>query len=270
MNILELFQYPFMQRALVAGVLLAALLAYLGVFVVMRKMAFFSDGMAHGSLAGVAAGVVFGANPLMTAVLASVVFAVGVFYLERKSNLSSDAVIGLLFTAGMALGVVIMSFKPGYQPELIGFLFGDILAIRRSDIALILILGAVIGALVLFHHRKVTLLMLDREMAHLSGMKTDWWELAVYVVLAVSIVLGIRILGVVLVSALLLIPVSIGKLMSQSFRALVFSSFVVSEVTVVGGLLFSAAFNLPTGAVIVLTGAALFFIVFVAKGGHSK
>lgn len=266
---LDLFQYSFMQRALLAGVILAGLLSYLGVFVVLRRMTFFSDGMAHASLAGVAAGLLFNVNPLVVAILASIVFAVGVFFVEKRTNLSSDAVIGLLFTASMAFGVLLMSFRKGYQPELVGFLFGDILTIRKTDLILIAAVGFLIGFLLVIHSRKITLLALDREMAYLSGLHTDFFELTMYVVLAVSVVLGIKILGVVLVSALLVIPVSIAKLISRSFRSLVFWSLLLSEVIVLVGLVLSSWFDLPTGAVIVLTGALFFFVVFIFRSVRS-
>lgn len=264
-DMFEIFHYPFMQRAFVAGILLAGLLAYLGVFVVLRKMAFFSDGVAHASLAGVAAGVLLSLNPLLTALGASVLFALGMFFLEKKTNLSSDTVIGLIFTSGMALGVLLMSLKSGYQPELIGFLFGNILTIKQSDLMIIVVLSILIGTFLILNARRITLLALDREMAYLSGVNPDFFQLTLYLVLAVSVVLGIKILGIVLVSALLIIPVSISKLMSRSFRNLVFWSIVLSEVIVVVGLFLSYLFDLPTGAVIVLTGAFIFLVVFLFK-----
>ncbi len=262
---LDLFHYPFMQRALVAGILLAGLLAYLGVFVVLRKMAFFSDGIAHASLAGVAAGVLLSMNPLVTALIASLIFAVGMFFLEKKTSVSSDTAIGLIFTTGMALGVLLMSLKSGYQPELIGFLFGNILMIKQSDIIIIVSLSILIGGFLVVNRRKIMLLALDREMAYLAGINPDFFQLAMYIVLAVSVVLGIKILGIILVSALLIIPVSISKLISHSFQKLVFWSIVFAEAIVLTGLFISYLFDLPTGAIIVLTGAAIFFIVFVFK-----
>ena len=242
-----------MQRALFVGVVLAGLLSYLGVFVVLRKMTFFSDGMAHASLAGVAAGALFNFSPLVTAVAASVLFSV----------------IGLLFTASMALGVLLMSLKQDYQPELIGFLFGDILAIRRTEVILILAASCLIGFFLFSQSRKILLLALDREMAYLSGVHTDSFELAMYVILAVSVVLGIKILGVVLVSALLVIPVSTAKLISRSFHSLVAWSLVLAEVIVLLGLALSAFFNLPTGAIIVLTGTLIFFLIFLTRSLRS-
>ena len=262
---LDLFHYPFMQRAFFGGILLSALLAYLGVFVVMRRMAFFSDGIAHASLAGVAAGVLLSFNPLVTALIASLIFAAGIFFLEKKTNLSSDTAIGLIFTSGMALGVLLISLKSGYQPELIGFLFGNILTIQHSDLVIMAALSIGIGSFLIVMRRQITLLALDREMAYLSGINADLFQLTMHMILAVSVVLGIKMLGIILVSALLIIPVSIAKLVSRSFQKLVFWSVVISEFIVLGGLLVSYFFDLPAGATIVLTGTVVFFIVFIFK-----
>ena len=262
---LDLFHYPFMQRAVLAGIPLAALLAYLGVFVVLRRMAFFSDGIAHASLAGVAGGVLLSINPLLTAIIASLVFAVGMFILERKTNLSSDTAIGLIFTSGMAIGVLLMSLKQGYQPELIGFLFGNILTIKSSDLLLILVLSVLIGGFLIASTRQITLLSLDREMAYLAGVNPDLFQLVLYAVLAISVVLGIKMFGIVLVSALLIIPVSISKLVSKSFKKLVVLSIIFSEFIVLVGLLVSYFLDLPAGAVIVLTGSVTFLIVFLLR-----
>ena len=260
-----MFHYPFMQRALIAGILLAGLFAYLGVFVVMRRMAFFSDGVAHASLAGVAGGVLFSVNPLMTALAASIFFAVVMFFLERKTNITSDAAVGLIFTFGMALGVLLISLKRGYQPELIGFLFGNILMIKVLDLWLIGIVGGFILGLLLLFRREIALMSLDPEMAYLSGIRTDLLQLALYIILAVSVVLGIKILGIVLVSALLIIPVSISKLISNSFQKLVVRSIIFAEAIMISGIFLSYLFDLPTGAAIVLTGAVLFFVVFLLR-----
>jgi zinc transport system permease protein len=266
---LDLFSYPFMQRAFGAGILLAGLLSVLGVFVVLRRMSFFSDGIAHASLAGVAAGVLSGSNPLVTALLASALFAVVIFFLERKARMSSDASIGIIFTVGMALGVLLMSFKAGYQPELIGFLFGNVLSIKPSDLILMAGLSAAIGLFLFSNMRRMTLLAVDREMAHLAGVNADMFELLFNVVIAVSVVLGIKVLGIVLVSALLIIPVSISKLISRSFKKLVIWSVVFAEINVLAGLTLSYLFDLPAGAVIVLTGGVIFFAVFALRRGRA-
>jgi zinc transport system permease protein len=261
----ELLQLPFMQRALLAGLVLGVLLSYLGIFVTLRKMAFFSDGIAHAALAGAAIGLLTRFSPLLSALLFSMLLAALVYWLEKKSSLSSDAIIGILFTSGMALGVVLISLRPGYQPELISYLFGNILAIRRQDLALIIVLGAVILAFIFSHKRKLTLLALDREMACMAGVNPDLYELLLYIMLACALVLGIRVLGIILVSAILIVPVSTARLLSRSFRALTWWTVLIAEFTVLAGLLLSYFLDLPTGAVIVLSGSALFSLAFLVS-----
>jgi zinc transport system permease protein len=261
----ELLRLPFMQRALLAGLVLGILLAYLGIFVTLRKMAFFSDGIAHAALAGAAIGLLTRFSPLVSALVFSALLAVLIYWLEKKSSLSSDAIIGILFTSGMALGVVLISLRRGYQPELIGYLFGNILAIRRQDLALIIGLALLVLAFILIHKRKLTLLALDREMAYMAGFNPDLYQLLLYVMLACSLVLGIRVLGLILVSAILIIPVSSARLVSRSFKALTWWTVLLAEGIMVGGLLLSYYLNLPSGAVIVLTGTAVFTLAFIAS-----
>ncbi|HOW44885.1 MAG TPA: metal ABC transporter permease [Candidatus Aminicenantes bacterium] len=260
----ELLQLPFMQRALLAGLLLGLLLSRLGVYVTLRRMAFFSDGIAHAALAGAAVGLLTRRDPLLAALLFSALLAVLIYFLERKSRLPVDSIIGILFTSGMALGVVLISLRPGYQPELIGYLFGNILAIRGGDLLLIAALGALILVFLSLRRRQLTLLALDREMACMAGIRPAVYDLLLYVALACALVLGIRILGVVLVSALLIIPVSTARLFCRSFRALNRWTVIVAEIIVLAGLLLSYFLDLPAGAVIVLTGSAVFALAFVA------
>ncbi len=260
---IEILQLPFMQRAIVVGVVLAALLALLGVFVVLKKMSFFSEGIAHASLSGVAIGLLTAVTPLYMALAVSVVFAVMIFLLETKYKIHSDTAIGIIFSSGMALGVVLMSFSPGYQPELISFLFGNILAIKPLELWLILIGGILVFIFVLVNLRKLILLSLDTESAYMSGVNVNLLTLSLYVVLALSVVFGIKVLGVILVSALLIIPVSISKIFSNSFKKLLVLSVIVSEVVVLLGIYLSYVLNLSTGPVIVLVGAVFFIFSLI-------
>lgn len=261
----EILSYPFMQRAIIAGVVLAALLAWLGVFVVMRKMSFFSDGIAHASLAGIAIGIVASVHPLTTAIMFSIIFALIIYTLEKKTTLSSDAIIGMLFTSGMALGVVLISLKSGYQPDLVSFLFGNILAIRSSDLLIICILSVLIILFLIFNYRNITLMALDMDTAYLAGVRVNLLQITFYIILAVSVVLGLKILGIILVSALLIIPPSIAKLLARSFKGLIACSVLFSEFIVLLGITLSYYLDSPTGPVIVLVGTGAFFAVFSYK-----
>lgn len=259
----EILQFPFMQRALIAGLTLGLVLAYLGIFVVLRRMSFFSDGVAHASLAGVAIGVITGFYPLYSALLFSIILALVIYILESKTSIPSDAIIGILFSLGMSVGVILMSLKSGYQPELISFLFGNILAITPQDLLLIVPLALFLGGLVLMHQKEATLLSLNPEIAYISGVSPHVYQPLFYVFLAIAVVLGIKIMGVVLVSALLLIPVSAAKLISRSFKSLVTLTVTFSLVIILLGIILSFYLNLPTGPSIVLVGTVVFLGIVI-------
>lgn len=258
---IEIFQFPFMQRAFIAGIVIAAVLAFMGIFVILRRMAFFGDGIAHASLAGIAIGILTAVNPIPTAIIFSIIFALLIYFFERKTKLSSDVVIGILFTASMALGIILINLKQGYQPELISFLFGNILAIKTFELVLMVILSVFILGFLIFFYKKLTLLTLNRESAYLSGIKVNALEITFYILLAVSIVLGVKILGIILVSSLLVLPASIARLTSQSFKSLSITSIIWSEIIVIFGLILSYYLDWPSGATIIIFGTAIFLII---------
>jgi len=268
-NILDPFQFPFMQRALFSGIFIGALLAFLGVFVILRKMSFFGDGIAHASLAGIAIGILTSLNPLITALVFSVTIAVIMYFVERKTTISSDAIIGIFFTTSMALGVLLISFQSGYKPELISFLFGNILSITSSELLYTVIVAVFVLATLATKYRDFALLVFDRESAYISGINVVVLELFLYIALAISIVLGVKLLGIVLVSALLIIPASTAKLISKSFKNLITNSLLFSVAAVVIGLTISYYLDIPSGATIVLTGTGLFILIFGLSRLHT-
>jgi zinc transport system permease protein len=265
MDLLELISYPFMQRALLAGIMLAALLAALGIFVTVRKMAFFGDGIAHSTLAGLAIAILAGLSPLPVALVWATGVALLIWWLERKTRLSSDTLIGILFTASMALGVVLMSFSHGYQPELVTFLFGSILAIRTVDLIYILVVGAAILIWLTLSFRQLTYMSLSHDQAAVSGVPVTRQTILLYAALAMATVLGVKILGIILVSALMVIPPATSRLLTKTFRGHIVWSILLAEIIVAIGLAVSFAFDLPSGATIILVGTALFFLTAILK-----
>jgi ABC-type Mn2+/Zn2+ transport system permease subunit len=259
-HLIELLSYPFVQRALLAGVFSGALLAILGIFVVLRKMAFFSDGIAHTALAGVAIALLVGQEPLLWAVFWGIIFSVSIFFLEKKTDISPDSLIGILFTSSLALGVVLINFKKGYQPDLLSFLFGNILTIRSAELWAIIPVSFAIGAFTIYHYKKYLFICLNQELAYLAGIRTEAYRLILYVLLAISSILAIKMFGIILVSALIIIPVSFGKLFARSAKSLLVISIVFVEMIIIAGTILSLLFNLPTGAVIVLVGTVFFVL----------
>ncbi|MCH8049182.1 metal ABC transporter permease [Patescibacteria group bacterium] len=259
MNLLtEMISLPFMQRAFIAGLILGVLLASLGVIATLRKMAFFGEGVAHASLAGIALAILTGVSPLLLAILWAILIGLLIFVLERSTKLASDTLIGILFTASMALGVIVMSFTQGYQPELLSFLFGSILTIRTLDLIIIAIFSVIILIWFAASLRQLTYLSLTEESAEASGVNVTLQTLIFYVALAIATVLGVKILGIILVSALIVLPPATSRMLTSTFKSYVSTSIIISEVVIILGLVFSFIFDLPSGAMIVLVGAAVF------------
>ena len=263
--LITMLSYPFMQRALIAGLLLGLLLASLGVLATLRKMAFFGEGIAHASLAGIALGIFSGISPLPVAIVWAILIAATIYWLERSTKLSSDTLIGILFTTSMALGVIIMSQTAGYQPELISFLFGSILTIRPDDLLIIAFFTVIILSWFLVSLKQLTYISLNEDAARVTGLKTKTQTLLLYITLAIATVLGVKILGIILVSALLVLPAASGRLLSSSFKTYVWASLLISEIVIVSGLTLSYFYDLPSGATIVLVGAGIFFLITMTQ-----
>ncbi|OGH68399.1 MAG: hypothetical protein A3I29_00595 [Candidatus Magasanikbacteria bacterium RIFCSPLOWO2_02_FULL_44_11] len=263
--ILELLSYSFVQRAIISGMCAGILLAVLGIFVTLKRMSFFSDGVAHASLVGVALGLLFHREPLIYAVIFSVVFAIAIFFLEQKTTIATDSLLAILFTSSLALGIVLINLQSGFQPDLISYLFGNILTIRTFEVWLIAGLSVLIAGFIYWKYRTYLLLSLNEEVAALAGIHTKSYQLLLYVILAVATVLSIKVLGIMLVSALLIIPVSSAKLLAGSSRQLAILSILFSELAIILGMFTSLVLNLPVGSVIVLSATFLFILALVFK-----
>lgn len=243
---------------LAAGVALAVVLSWLGVFVVMKRMSFVADGIAHASLAGVAIGFLFHLQPLAAAMAFSLLVALAIYVLERRTTLPVDTIITLLFTASLAVGILLMHRSGEELEALEEVLFGDLGAVSGSQLMLTLGLAAAVSLFLWRIYRSLALLVFDRATAYVAGVRVARLELLLYLLLVVTIVLGINLFGVLLVSALMVIPASAAKLVSRSLHGAIALAVVFAVLIVLAGLPLALAFSLPTGAVVVLTGVILF------------
>lgn len=259
----EIFSNFFMLRALVAGMALGLMLSYLGIFAVLKKMSFFSDGISHASLAGIAAGLILGINPFITALIFALLLAGIIYLFEKSGRLSADAAIGIIFSAGIAVGVLFMNLNVSFQRDLNSFLFGNILSIRGEELWIIASVSLIVFFLAFLTRRRLALLSLDYEMSYASGVNTAAYQFIFYLVLAAAVVVGIKLLGIFLVSALLIIPVSSAKQFAFSFASLEKFSVILAELAVLSGLVISYFLDWPTGATIVLIATVFFLVSFV-------
>lgn len=263
--LIEFLAQPFFQRALIAGLVVGVLTASFGVFVVLRKMSFFGEGVAHASLAGIAIGVLAMVNPLPVALVFAVIVSLLILLFERHSRLASDTVIGVLFSISMAIGLVLIGFFQGYQPDLLTFLFGNVLSVTAVDVTITIIVGAALLVAALFLYPQLVFSTFDRDAAHLSGVGTFLIDAFLHVLLAVVIVLSVKLVGIVLVSALLVIPAATSVLVSKTFLSTVFWAVVFSVGSVLLGLLGSIWLNVASGAMIVLVAGVWFLLIFFGR-----
>ncbi len=267
---LEIFQYPFMLRALVSGFFVAILLGSLGSFVVTRRMSLVGDGIAHASLLGIALALLLGWAPIPVTIVSSIFIAILIYFLERKTKISSDMAIAIIFTSGMALGIILLSFYQGYQPELMSYLFGNILIISSFDMLNIIIFSSLILLTLIIFYKRILFSTFDPIGAYLSNTKYWIYDLLLYISVAVSVILSIKLVGIILVSALLVTPSATAKLFSSSFKNFVILSAFFSLLSLIFGLFLSFFLNLASGALIVLFSTFLFVFSYSIKFLLSK
>jgi ABC-type Mn2+/Zn2+ transport system permease subunit len=253
----EFLTYPFFQRALAAGVLAALLCGALSFFVVLRRLAFVGSGVAHAAFGGVAAATLLGLPPLLGGLAAALLVAGATARASETSSVSEDSAVGVFTVAAMALGVVALGFVKT-NVDLFGLMFGNILTVAPADL---LVLGgataAVLATLAAFF-RPLLLASVDEEGARVAGVKTGAMRLLVLVLVGVAVVVALKVVGILLVSALLVLPGAAARPLAARWPALLLGAVGIALVTVVGGLLLSVALDVAPGAAIILLGAALF------------
>lgn len=250
--LVELLQFPFMQRALLGGLLTGALGGLLGSFAVLRQLSFFSDALGHSALLGITVGILLGLNPTLVLIPFAVLFALVVSRLVQRSQLPADALLNIVYSSSLAVAVVALSFVRSYRGSIQHLLFGDILGVSWLDLVLIsILLVMAIGYLTLTRRAQI-LLTLDEPLALSRGVAVPLHRLLFIVLLAVVVAISIKAVGVLLISAFVVIPACASRLVSRQFNAYVVLSAALGAVCAVLGLLVSGAFNLPSGPCVVI------------------
>jgi zinc transport system permease protein len=260
--VIEALGYPFMQRALVAGLLVGVVSSVLGVFVVLRRSAFFGDAVAHASLAGVAAGIVTGTSPLALAAVVAVSIGLSLHRLERSARLSLDTILGFILPFFMAIGVLLLSLSPGFQPELLSYLFGSILTVSWEGLAAITGVGAVVAVVMVRNGRALVFAAFDPESAHATGINVPRLLTVFHVLLALAVIASISVVGIVLANALLVIPAATAKLLAGSLKRMFILAPLVGLASVLVGLVASYRLDLPSGPAIVAVAGVAFLIAW--------
>lgn len=261
----EALQYGFMQRALLVGILIAVCSAMLGIFLVLKKFSMIGDGLAHVSFATVAVALLLNTSPLYVSIPVVIIASLLILRLNEKADLHGDAAIGLVSSFSVALGILIASVSQGFNVDLFSFLFGSILVISKTDVYLSMALAIVVVLVIVYYYNDLFAITHDESFANVMGINTRRMNAIIATLTAITIVLGIRVVGTMLISSMIIFPTVTALQFSRSFKSTIIFSAIISIAAVFIGVITSYAFNLPSGATIVMINAMFFSVAFAFK-----
>ncbi|MFA5954071.1 MAG: metal ABC transporter permease [Patescibacteria group bacterium] len=263
--IINLFHYGFVIRAFEAGIIIAAIAPMIGMFLVLRRYALMADTLSHVSFAGVALGLLFGINPLFTAIAASILAATSLERLRAKKRVYGDAALSLFLSGSLALATVLISLGSGFNANLFTYLFGSILTVKAVDVTIIATLGIIVAVVLIALYKELIYVAFDEEAAAVSGLPTRALNFIFVTIAAITIALAIPIVGILLVSALMVIPVVAALQLKRSYKATLIIAECISIVATILGIVIAFALNLSPSGTIVLLMLAIFSIILLAQ-----
>lgn len=263
--ILEVLEFEFMQRALIAGVAVAITSSVIGLFLVLRRNSLFGDALSHVAFGGIAVGLAVSIYPLWTGLTLSILGALGITKLRQSAKIPADASIAILLSSGLALGLLLISLSGGFTLDLFSFLFGSILLVSVEDTLAILAMTGIILSIVILLYRQLMYITFDEEQARVSGLPISKLNYLFVVLACVAVIVSMRLVGILLVSSLIVIPNITALLFGKGFKKTALISVSVSITSVVAGIAISYAANLAPSATIVLISTAIFLAVLAAR-----
>ena len=261
----EIFTYPFFINAIITALLASITCGIVGTYIVTRRIVFISGGITHASFGGIGLGYFLGINPIITASIFGVLSAMGIRILSVKSDVREDSTIGIFWAFGMAVGIIFIYLTPGYAPDLMTYLFGNILTVSHGDMIYLSILTVTVIVFFYIMFKEILFVAFDENFARTQNVKVDLINYILLAIIALTIVVNIRIVGIILVISLLTIPQATAGLLTKNFKKMIFLSIIIGFISSIGGLLISYDLNIPSGASIIFSSVVLFSIVKVYK-----
>jgi zinc transport system permease protein len=256
---IEFLQYSFMKNALLVGLLASVACGLVGTFVVVKRIVFISGGISHTAFGGIGLGYYLNINPVIGAFIFSVASAFGISIISKRTK-RTDTAIGIMWAVGMAIGLIFISIKEGYAPDLFSYLFGNILTVSNFDLIMILVLDVIVVLVITIFFKELTAISFDEEYAEASGVPVGFISLILYILIAITVIILIRIVGIILVIALLTIPSATANIFIRDIKRLLVFSVVFGVIFTVSGLIISYYLDLPSGATIILVCGIVFVI----------
>lgn len=265
---IELFQYGFIQRGFEAGIIIALIAPVIGIFLVLRRYSLIADTLAHVSLAGVAIGLLFQINPLVTAIASAVLSSVIIERLRLSKYIFGESALAIFLSGSLALAIILISIAQGFSVDIFNYLFGSITTVRLSDVYIIALLGFIVLATIFAFYKELVYTTVDEEAAQVSGIPVKFINILLIVLTALTVSLAIPIVGILLIGALIVIPVITSLQLKMSFRQTILIAEILSVLSVISGIIISFYFNLSTGGTIVFLTILFFTAVSVYKKLH--
>ena len=256
----ELLSYEFFRNALAAAVLAAITCGIIGTYIVARRIVFISGGITHASFGGIGIGYFLGINPILGAAVFAVLSALGIEYSSRKTEIREDSAIAIIWALGMAIGVIFVFMTPGYAPNLISYLFGNILTVTAMDLYMLLGLTLVILSFYVLQFKNILYIAFDEEYARARRLPVNMIKYVMIILIALTIVFNIRVVGIILVISLLTIPQTIANMFVKRFFNIMILSVLIALLGTLSGLILAYLFDIPSGAAIIFFLVVLFFL----------
>ncbi len=262
---IEALQFGFMRNALMAGVLVSIACGIIGTFVVVNRIVFISGGIAHAAYGGIGLGYFFKFNPVLGAIVFSVAAALGMGLVHRKTRQRADTIIGVMWAVGMALGIILVDLTEGYKADLMSYLFGSILAVPSSDLLIMLALDLVIVALVMLLYKELLAISFDEAFATVENVPVDAIYMVLLCMIAFTVVMMMRVVGLIMVIALLTVPAAISGQFVKNMKKMMVLASILGVVFTTTGLWLSYFLNLTSGATIILVSGAAYLLSMAVK-----
>lgn len=263
--ILELFSYDFFLKAFVAAIFASISCGIIGGYIVSRRIVFISGGITHASFGGIGLAFLLGFNPLLGAALFAILSALGIQFFTKVAEIREDSSIAIWWSLGMALGIIFVFLTPGYTPNLMSYLFGNILTVTISELWWMFALNVVIISFFILFFRKILYIAFDEEFARAAGLPVELFNYLTMTLIALTVVLNIRVVGIILILSLLTIPQATANLYTKDFKKLLILSSVFAFIGTISGLFISYFLNIPSGAAIIFTLVIMFGVLRLAK-----
>ena len=261
----ELFQYSFMIRAFEAGVIISLIAPLIGIFLVLRRYSLIADTLAHVSLAGVAIGLLMKINPLFTAIAAALLSSLAIEKLRMSKRIYGESALAIFLSGSLALAIVLIGIAGGFKVDLFSYLFGSILTVKDEEMVIIGTLGAAILISIIAFYKELVFVTFDEEAAKVSGIPTRFINILLIILSSLTVSLAIPIVGVLLISALIVIPVVTALQFKRSFFHTLILAEIFSFCSVFAGIITAYYFNLATGGTIVLIALSIFIVAFITQ-----